>query len=50
MNGLRVLLADLKIREGVGVSTIHASKETRASINSSRQAQRKSVANRRRGW
>lgn len=44
MNGLRAFLADMQICEVVGVSSIHASKAKRASINSSRQTQRKSVA------
>jgi len=43
MNGLRALLADLQIREGVGISSIHAPRgsSSRASMTSNRQPQRR---------
>jgi len=44
LNGLRALLGDLQIREGVGISSIHASKATRASISASRDVHKRKQA------
>jgi hypothetical protein len=41
MNGLRALLADLQIREGVGISSIHAPKTSRAANGPKGQPQRR---------